>query len=143
MTKKKTSFTLDTELLKSLKMKAVQLDTNQTKLLEKFIKEGLKDIITDNRGTLTIEDIKPNLLKTISKIAKNKKITEKEVINDAIENGIDYKKLNKIPEHLISNKDTYNSHPTKKELNSIIGIMEAPKDFDVVKEINNVRVRKW
>lgn len=39
--KKKTSISLDTDLLKELKRKAIDLDTTQTELMEKYIKEGL------------------------------------------------------------------------------------------------------
>ena len=93
--------------------------------------------------TIKIEDIKPDLLKKISKIAKNEKISEEKAINEIIEKGIETKTKNKIPEHLIANKDTYNSNPTKEELNSIVGIMEAPEGFNVVEAVNDVRVRKW
>ena len=41
MTKKKTSFTLETDLLKYLKVKTAQLETTQTELIEKYLKEGL------------------------------------------------------------------------------------------------------
>ncbi|WP_225369447.1 hypothetical protein [Methanobrevibacter arboriphilus] len=120
MSKKKTSFTLNIDLLKDLKMKAVELGTSQTKLLEKFIKQGLKDnngdnsLIKDDAGIILIESINPNLLKKISKIAKNEKISEEEAINEIIEKGINAKTKNKIPEHLILNKDTYNPDPEKK-----------------------------
>jgi len=149
LSKKKTSFTLDANLLKDLKMKAVQLENSQTELIEKFIKQGLFNdkenysLINDNTGNIRIENIKPNLLKIISKIAKSEKITEEKAINEIIEKGIEAKRKNKIPEHLIANKDTYNPNPTKKELNSIVGIIEAPEGFDVVEAVNDVRVRKW
>ncbi|KZX15002.1 hypothetical protein MBCUT_18040 [Methanobrevibacter cuticularis] len=87
--------------------------------------------------------IKPDLLKAISRIAKRENMTETKVLNDIIEKGIESKRKNKIPEHFIANKDTYNSNPTKKELNSIVGIMEAPEGFDVVEAVNDARIRKW
>ena len=149
MSKKKTSFTLDEELLKDLKMRAVEVGTSQTNLLEKFIKQGLlmdkgeHSFLKDESGTIIIGNIKDNLLKMISKIAKDGKVTEEKVINEIMEKGIETKTKNKIPEHLIANKDTYNSNPTKEELNSIVGIMEAPEGFNVVEAVNDVRVRKW
>ena len=149
MSKKKTSFTLNASLLKDLKMKAVQLGTSQTELIEKFIKQGLFDnkknhsLIKDDTGKILIENIKPNLLKKINEIAKNEKISEEKAVNEIIEKGIEVKTKNKIPEHLIANKNTYNPNPTKEELNSIVGIMEAPEGFDVVEAVNDVRVRKW
>jgi len=149
MRKKKTSFSLDANLLKDLKIKAAQIGTSQTELIEKFIKQGLINdkgicsFIKDDSGAILIENLKPNLLKKISEFAKDEKITEDEAMNLLLERGIKNKTTNKIPEHLIANKDTYNPKPTKKELNSIVGIMEAPKGFDVVEAVNNARVRKW
>jgi len=149
MPKKKTSFFLDADLLKDLKFKAVELGTSQTVLIEKFIKQGLinlKEIhnfIKDDSGAIFIENLNPNLLKKISEMAKDKKITEDETMIELLERGIENKTKNKIPEHLIANKDTYNPNPTKEELNSIVGIIEAPEGFDVVEAVNDVRVRKW
>lgn len=143
MSKKKTSFTLNIDLLKDLKMKAVELGTSQTKLLEKFIKQGLKNnngdhsLIKDDAGIILIENINPNLLKKISKIAKNEKISEEEAINEIIEKGINAKIKNKIPEHLILNKDTYNPDPEKSR--KMIGIIKTDKPFDTAKAIREIR----
>jgi hypothetical protein len=143
MSKKKTSFTLNIDLLKDLKMKAVELGTSQTKLLEKFIKQGLKNykgdysLIKDDAGIILIENINPNLLKKISKIAKNEKISEEEAINEIIEKGISDKTKNKIPEHLILNKDTYNPDPEKSR--KMIGIIKTEKPFDTAKAIREIR----
>lgn len=93
--------------------------------------------------TIKIEDINLDLLKKVFKIAKDEKISEKQAINEIIKKGIETKRKNKIPEYLIANRDTYNPNPTKKELNSIVGIIETPKRFDVVGVVNDVRVRKW
>jgi len=149
MNKKKTSFSLDADLLKDLKFKAVELGTSQTVLIEKFIKQGLinvkgvRSFIKDDSGAILIENLNSHLLKKISEIADNEKITENEAIKKILERGIKNNTKNKIPEHLIANKDTYNPNPTKEELNSIVGIMEAPEGFDVVEAVNDVRVRKW
>jgi len=43
MSVKKASFNIDTDLLKQLKFKAVEMDTTQTELLTKYLKEGLKN----------------------------------------------------------------------------------------------------
>ncbi|BBL61672.1 hypothetical protein MARBORIA2_15460 [Methanobrevibacter arboriphilus] len=143
MSKKKTSFTLNIDLLKDLKMKAVELGTSQTKLLEKFIKQGLKNnngdhsLIKDDGGVILIENINPNLLKKISKIAKNEKISEEEAINEIIKKGINAKIKNKIPEHLILNKDTYNPDPEKSR--KMIGIIKTDKPFDTTKAIREIR----
>ena len=151
MTKKKTSFTLETDLLKNLKMKAVELNTTQTELIEKFIKQGLlaieknlniEELIEDEKGQIILNNIRPDLLKTIKKISKNKNIQEKEVINDMIEKGIKTEMKSKIPEHLIANKDSYNPN-SREELKSIFGIIDVPEDFDIVKAVNDVKIRKW
>ena len=143
MSKKKTSFTLNIDLLKDLKMKAVELGTSQTKLLEKFIKQGLKNnnedhsLIKDDGGVILIKNINSNLLKKISKIAKNEKISEEEAINEIIKKGINAKIKNKIPEHLILNKDTYNPDPEKSR--KMIGIIKTDKPFDTTKAIREIR----
>ncbi len=147
MSKKKTSFTLNIDLLKDLKMKAVELGTSQTELLEKFIKKGLENnkevhsFIKDDNGSILIENINPKLLKKISKIAKKEKITEEEAINEVIEKGIKVKTKNRIPEHLILNKDTYN--PDHKRRMSFAGIIKTDKPFDTAKAIKEVRSREY
>lgn len=92
---------------------------------------------------IKIEGINPDLLKKISEIAKDKKISEDKALNETLEKEIGVKMKNKIFEHLIVNKDTYNPNPTKEELNSIVGIIEAQEEFDVVEVVNDIRVRKW
>ncbi|MEA4957923.1 hypothetical protein SDC9_37520 [bioreactor metagenome] len=147
MSKKKTSFTLNIELLKDLKMKAVEIGTSQTKLLEKFIKQGLENnkeihsLAKDETGTIIIDNINPNLLKKISKIAKNEKITEEEAINEVLKKGLEAKSKNKIPEYLIANKNTYN--PNHKRRMSFSGIIETDEPFDTCKAIREVRNRKY
>lgn len=147
MSKKKTSFTLNIDLLKDLKMKAVELGTSQTKLLEKFIKQGLEiskedhSLINDNSGTIILDNIKPILLKKINKIAKKEKITEKEAIIQILEKGLEFKSKNKIPDHLIANKDTYN--PDHERLMSFSGIIETDEPVDVEKVIREVRTREY
>lgn len=48
-------------------------------------------LIKDDAGIILIENINPNLLKKISKIAKNEKISEEEAINEIIRKGINAK----------------------------------------------------
>jgi len=147
MSKKKTSFTLDEELLKDLKMRAVEVGTSQTNLLEKFIKQGLMmdkgehSFLKDESGTIIIGNIKDNLLKMISKIAKDGKVTEEKVINEIMEKGIEVKTKNKIPEHLIANKDTYD--PDSELTRELIGIIKTKKPFDTAKAIREVRNREY
>jgi len=87
--------------------------------------------------TIKIEDIKPDLLKKISKIAKNEKISEEKAINEIIEKGIETKTKNKIPEYLIANKDTYD--PDHERLMSMSGIIKTDEPFDTAKAIKEVR----
>lgn len=128
-------------------MKAIELGSSQTKLLEKFIKEGLENnkephsLIKDETGNLIIENINPNLLKKISIIAKNEKITEEEAINEILEKGIKAKSKNKIPEHLILNKNTYNPDP--KRSRKMIGIIKTDKPFDTAKAIMEIRKMEY
>jgi len=143
MSKKKTSFTLDANLLKDLKIKAVQLGTSQTELIEKFIKQGLMidkethNLVNDENKTIQIGNIAHHLLKEISEIAKDEKISEEKAINELIKKGIESKTKNKIPEHLIANKDTYD--PDHKRLMSMSGIIKTDEPFDTTKAIRKVR----
>lgn len=45
--KKKTSFSLEPGLVKELKLRAVHLETTQTELVEKYIREGLKKDVVE------------------------------------------------------------------------------------------------
>lgn len=91
--------------------------------------------------SIKIEDIKPNLLKKISEIAKDKNITEEEAINEILEKGIEIKSKNKIPKHLILNKDTYN--PDIEKSRKMIGIIETNEPVDVAKAIREVRNKEY
>ena len=99
--------------------------------------------------TITTIDIKPNLLKSISKIAKKEGIIEDKALNEVIERGIRntetkeavFNRLDKLTNGKIkiANKDTYN--PNKS--NSIKDIIEAPKGFDPVKAVHDANAGKW
>ena len=81
-------------------------------------------------------NIKPDLLKTISKIAKRENTTENKVINDLIAKGIEESEP-KIPEHLITNKDTYN-HDPKRRMKSA-GMIKGCKPFNAVELVREMR----
>ena len=93
--------------------------------------------------------IEPNIFKAISKRAKNEGTTVNKIINDILKREVKNKEtaIERV-ERLtngkaeILNKDTYNNNPTKKDLNSIVGLMDAPKGFDVVKAVEDANVRK-
>ena len=96
--------------------------------------------------------IDSKLFKFISKIAEDENTTEDEFINDAIKKEIERKnkeltfnRLEKITNGKIkiANKDSFNPTPTEKELDSIVGLSEAPKGFDCVKAVEDSSVRKW
>jgi hypothetical protein len=84
-------------------------------------------------GTININ---PDLLKTIRKIAKRENTSENNVINDLIAKGIE-KSEPKIPEHLITNKDTYNPNPER--VMKMAGIIKGCKPFNAVELIRDMR----
>lgn len=47
MVKKNTSFNLDEDLLTEIKIKAVKKKTTQTKLIEEYLRKGLKEDKSD------------------------------------------------------------------------------------------------
>ena len=81
--------------------------------------------------------IEDKFLDIINNIAKRENITKTEVINDMIEKGIETKRKNKIPDHLIANKDTYDPDP-KRFLESA-GFIKGCKPFNAVKLVREVR----
>ncbi len=87
--------------------------------------------------SVNTEDIKPKLLKAISKIANNENTTETKVLNEIIEEGIESRIKNKIPEYLIANKDTYN--PDNDRIRKMAGIIKTKKPFKTAEAIKEVR----
>jgi transcriptional antiterminator len=96
--------------------------------------------------------IKPNLLKTINKIAKDNGVSEKKVLNDVIEKGIaSITSKEKIEDKIkrlsngklkVANVDTYKPNQTVKEHNRMAGVVKAPKGFDPVKAVESIYDRK-
>lgn len=64
--------------------------------------------------SIKIEDIKPNLLKKISEIAKDKNITEEEAINEILEKGIEIKSKNK--KYQLKNRQTQKKYKNNNEV---------------------------
>ncbi|MGL4669517.1 MAG: hypothetical protein ACRCVG_02810 [Methanobacteriaceae archaeon] len=85
---------------------------------------------------IVFDKINPNLLKTISEIAKRENRTETKVLEDIIERGIKSKK-NKIPNYLITNKDTYNPDPER--LMKMAGIVKNCKPFSATELVREMR----
>jgi len=82
-------------------------------------------------------EIDTKLLQTIKGIAKDKNTS----INDVIKQGIEkIEKENKIPDHLIVNKDTYD--PNYNDNGELAGIIDYCEPFDAVKLIRDVREGK-
>ena len=83
-------------------------------------------------------EIDQKLLETISKIAKDENATEQEIMTKIIKKGIEnIQNKNKIPEHLLMNKDTYDPDPKRTE--ELIGIIELNEPFDSKKAIREIR----
>ena len=90
--------------------------------------------------------IKPNLLKAISKIAKNENISEKKALNEIIEKGIK-KTENEIFKEKIKNvsnpSDKITIQKPRKSGKSLsteemIGRFKAKEPFDSVKEVKKM-----
>jgi hypothetical protein len=84
-------------------------------------------------------EIDSELLNKISKIAKNKNTTETKLINDILKKEVE-KPVNKIPDYLIANKDTYD--PDYKGMEKNAGFVKNVAPFDAVKLIRDVREGK-
>ena len=86
------------------------------------------------RTTLNLDK---NIMQTIKIMAMNRETTQTKVINELLEKAIEKETLNsKIPNYLIANK---NRTPDRTEFKKSIGMMKAPKGFDPVEAINEVR----
>jgi predicted transcriptional regulator len=83
-------------------------------------------------------ELDSKLFKSISKIAKKENTTETKLINQMLETAVENKtKENKIPKHLLKNKDTYN--PNHEKLMKSAGIIKTKKPFDTLKAIDEVK----
>ena len=112
--------------LKRLKQKLGLKDNSKTiRYSINRVFNEINEIITDNVATITIDN---DLLKVISKVAKNNDTTEKIVLNDVIKKGIitDYKKeyeKEKLERICINDKlPFYKKSNKEKDFNEIIEI---------------------
>ena len=78
----------------------------------------------------------PNLLKSITEIAKRENKPEAKVLEDIIKKGLKDTEP-EIPEHLILNKDTYNPNPEKHA--KMAGFIKNVEPFDAVKLVREMR----
>lgn len=112
--------------LKRLKQKLGLKDNSKTiRYSINRVFNEIKDIITDNTATITIDN---DLLEVISKIAKKNETTEKIILNSIIKKGIitDYKKeyeKEKLERISINDKlSFYKKSSKEKDFNEIIEI---------------------
>jgi len=73
-------------------------------------------------------NIKPDLMKAVSKIAKKEGISENKALNQVIEKGIEKSKP-KVPDYLIVNK---NRKPNPERKKGMAGIVKDCKPFNAV-----------
>jgi len=89
----------------------------------------------------TTVKIESELFKTIKEIAKSGNISEDKALNEVLEKGIKELKKELLFKKIeakggsISNKDTYG----KGDSEDICGLGEAPKGFDSVKAVNDMK----
>jgi len=90
-------------------------------------------------ATSNMIKIDSKIFKPISKIAKKENTTETKLINQMLESALEIKtkKENKIPDHLIMNKDTYK--PDHKKTKELVGIIKTKEPFDTLKAIREIR----
>ena len=101
--------------------------------------------------TITTIKLSNETLKRIKLLAIEKGTTQRKVINDLLNQALDKTENknkgktketeNKIPEHLIANKDTYNPDPDR--IMSRAGIIKTKEPFDTAKAIDEVRKREY
>jgi len=93
-----------------------------------------------------MDKIDPNLLKTLSKIAKKENKTETRVLEDMIKKGIETSQKETLEEKIKKFSDTSEKIIIQKPRKSgkslstkeIIGLFEAKESFDSVKEIKKM-----
>ena len=84
--------------------------------------------------TKTSINLDNKLIDTIKRIANNKKTTQTEIITEYIKQGIEKEpEINKTKLRVIVKQDP------NKNIDDIIGTIKAPKDFDILKAIDETR----
>jgi len=96
----------------------------------------MKRVNEKMKTTITLDK---NIFKSLKKIAIDREISQNQLMNDYIVEGLknETKKKSKIPEHLILNKDTYNPDPERRRASAGIGTTDKP--FSAVKIIRKMR----
>jgi predicted DNA-binding ribbon-helix-helix protein len=84
--------------------------------------------------TKTSINLDNKLMETIKRIANNKKTTQTEIITEYIKQGIEKEpEINKTKLRVIVKQDP------NKNIDDLIGTIKAPKDFDILKAIDETR----
>jgi len=92
------------------------------------------------KTTITLDK---NIFKSLKKVAIDKEISQNQLMNDYIVEGLKNEEKGKskfpkqIPEHLILNKDTYNPDPERHM--KMAGIAKYGKPFSAVKLVREMR----
>jgi len=81
-------------------------------------------------------EIPRDVLAKVKSIATKKGTTQNKIMNDLIAKGIE-KSESKIPEHLITNKDTYNPNPER--VMKMAGVIKGCKPFNAVELVREMR----
>jgi hypothetical protein len=87
-----------------------------------------------NRTTLIID---PQIIKIIKQIAINKNTTQTKVINDYLKQGIEQEP----PENKSKIRFIVKPNPNKN-IDDLIGSIKVSEEFDPVKAVKEVRLRK-
>lgn len=88
------------------------------------------------KTTITINK---SIFKALKKVAIDKEISQNQLMNNYIIEGLknEDKNKNKIPEHLILNRDTYNPDPER--FLRMAGIVKDCEPFNAVKLLRKMR----
>ncbi|MBZ9571235.1 hypothetical protein KQY27_06730 [Methanobrevibacter sp. TMH8] len=87
------------------------------------------------RTTLNLDK---DVMKRIKVVALNKNTTQTEIINKYLKKGLESEKsVDKIPNYLIANNDTYNPDP--EEIEKMAGMFITDKPFNAVKIVRKIR----
>lgn len=103
----RTTFNIDSEIMKTIKLIAVNNNKTQTEIVNKYLKQG---------------------------ILNETKINPNETLKERI------RRLGLEDKVKIANEEKYN--PNSKNFEKLIGSVKAPKNFDVVKSIDEIHDSK-
>ncbi|MDR0913317.1 MAG: hypothetical protein LBM96_12090 [Methanobrevibacter sp.] len=147
---KRTTIYIESEYLKQIKLKAIEEDTTQTKVINDYIEECLlKDekIESENMKTIKNLEIDSKLLNTIKRLANEKSTSVNEVISNFLKNAVEKEETNieKIKRMSINHQmpfyDEIINDPDSASLNDIIGIGDINYEIDPIELKDNIHFR--